>query len=172
MRYILHGKIWDICYTPIEQGRLEANPITNMRLHKILYYMQGFYLADNGRPLFREKMYAWQYGPVVYQVYKEFKEFGSKPLNTNRIRYANALSDSEKIYINQIWDSTKKYSVNQLVNLTHRAGGPWSKVYDPNNHNNVIEQHLIADYFKGLIPSADWSKFIRSGSRTERSTNI
>jgi len=62
-----------------------ANPetedfITNLKLQKLLYYAQGFHLALFGKPLFRESLEAWQYGPVVPEIYRIYKQYGSSPL--------------------------------------------------------------------------------------------
>ena len=38
--------------------------ITNLKLQKLVYYAQGFSLALCGRPLFAERIEAWQHGPV------------------------------------------------------------------------------------------------------------
>ena len=62
-----------------------ANPeaedfITNLKLQKLLYYAQGFHLVLFGKPLFRESLEAWQYGPVVPDIYRIYKQYGSSPL--------------------------------------------------------------------------------------------
>ena len=38
--------------------------ISNLKLQKLLYYVQGFHLAIENEPLFMEDIQAWQYGPV------------------------------------------------------------------------------------------------------------
>ena len=43
----------------------EADCLTNLRLQKLLYYVQGWSLGERGRPMFREEIQAWRYGPVV-----------------------------------------------------------------------------------------------------------
>jgi uncharacterized phage-associated protein len=52
----------------------EEDFITNLKLQKLLYYAQGFYLALHKKPLFSEQVRAWQYGPVVTEVYYNYKE--------------------------------------------------------------------------------------------------
>ena len=43
--------------------------ITQMKLHKLLYYAAGWHLGFTGEPLFDEDIEAWQYGPVVPSIY-------------------------------------------------------------------------------------------------------
>lgn len=50
-----------------------GDPITNLKLQKLLYYVQGWSLALLGRPAFGDELQAWVHGPVqpaVYGVYK------------------------------------------------------------------------------------------------------
>ena len=42
-----------------------------MKLHKLLYYVQGWSQAWTGRPLFQEAPEAWKFGPVYKSVYAE-----------------------------------------------------------------------------------------------------
>lgn len=53
-------------------------PLTPLKLQKILYYVHASFLVKNeGNPLFKEKVEKWQYGPVVREVYFEFKAHGT-----------------------------------------------------------------------------------------------
>ncbi len=40
-----------------------------MKLHKLLYYVQGWSQAWTGHPLFHEAPEAWKFGPVYKSVY-------------------------------------------------------------------------------------------------------
>ena len=51
--------------------------ISNLKLQKLLYYCQGTYLAIKGTPLFEHPIEAWEHGPVVPEVYHQYKEHGS-----------------------------------------------------------------------------------------------
>ena len=39
--------------------------ITNLRLQKILYFIQAYFLKIKKEPCFKENMEAWDFGPVV-----------------------------------------------------------------------------------------------------------
>lgn len=41
------------------------------KLQKLLYYVQGHHLATFGEPAFRERLVAWDLGPVVESVWRE-----------------------------------------------------------------------------------------------------
>lgn len=42
--------------------------IDEMKLHKILYFIQRESLIQTGAPMFREQFYAWKYGPVLKEI--------------------------------------------------------------------------------------------------------
>ncbi len=50
--------------------------ITHRELQKLLYFSQGFYLAQYGEPLFSENMDAWQHGPVNSSIWGRFRQYG------------------------------------------------------------------------------------------------
>lgn len=63
--------------------------ITNLKLQKILYFVNAKYLVDNsGTPLMTEKFERWAYGPVMYKVYSNFRNFGSQPITETAGTYA------------------------------------------------------------------------------------
>ncbi|MEA5459411.1 type II toxin-antitoxin system antitoxin SocA domain-containing protein [Arcicella sp. LKC2W] len=55
-------------------------PITNKKLQKLLYYIQGWHLAYLKTPLFDATLEAWVHGPVYPSVYNKFKSFQFQPL--------------------------------------------------------------------------------------------
>lgn len=58
----------------------EKESVTNLKLQKILYYVQGYFLAKFDRPLFPDEIQAWKFGPVVPSVYYEFSSYGPDTL--------------------------------------------------------------------------------------------
>ena len=54
--------------------------ITNLKLQKLLYFAQGWFLALYDTPLFKEEIQAWIHGPVVATVYHSYKGFGYGPI--------------------------------------------------------------------------------------------
>lgn len=53
-----------------------GSDVTNLKLQKLLYYIQAAFLVEKGVKCFNEKILAWNYGPVVREVYDEYKMFG------------------------------------------------------------------------------------------------
>ena len=60
-------------YFLVQQDEDAGDLISNMKLQKLLYYAQGYFLAIANEPLFHERIYAWTHGPVVPKVYHKYK---------------------------------------------------------------------------------------------------
>lgn len=58
--------------------RAESPGLPIKKLHKLLYYCQGHYLAWFGEPLFSEAIEAWDMGPVVAELWRAEKYAGPR----------------------------------------------------------------------------------------------
>lgn len=103
--------------------------ITQLKLQKILYYIQGKYLALYHRPLFRENIEAWAYGPVVREVYVKYVSKGALPLKLDVSDPIPQLNTLEKRCIDSVLDEKLQYSASALVRMTH-AESPWAEHAD------------------------------------------
>lgn len=66
----------------ISIGKKENKGVSNLQLQKVLYFVIGDYIKENGidsfiENVYDEKMEAWQYGPVLRTQYFDNKIFGS-----------------------------------------------------------------------------------------------
>ena len=98
----------------------ETAKLTNLKLQKILYYAQGWYLANFDTPLFEDTIEAWRYGPAIRSVYQEFKDSGSSVLDTPIEEWEiNEIDKDTKNFLDEIWKIYKQYSGSDLITLTH-----------------------------------------------------
>ena len=54
--------------------------VSNLELQKILYIAHMIYLGNESVPLIDENFEAWDYGPVIPELYQHVKGFGAKPV--------------------------------------------------------------------------------------------
>jgi uncharacterized phage-associated protein len=137
------------CYLVELANKAPEHDLTNLKIQKLLYYIQGKHLSATGRPLFDEKIEAWQYGPVVPEVYHEFKKCGAFPVTEFDLgsHDSSNLSSSVKKHIEDVWDKIGvKYSGSFLVRKTHAPGTPWKKYYQA-AHSIEIPQDELRKYF-------------------------
>jgi uncharacterized phage-associated protein len=121
----------------------EGELISNLKLQKMLYYMQGFHLACFNTPLFDEDIEAWQYGPVVPSVYDNFKSMGNKGIEYNDDTIT--LSTEEESLFDEVYSVYGKFSAIGLMNMTHEEM-PWKTT--PAGVGNVISHDKMKSFFK------------------------
>jgi len=134
--------------------------IGKARLHKLLYYVQGYHLAWNGRPAFGDRIEAWEMGPVVPALWHAEKR-------------GRVLSDSEEppeavrnvitYVLRRVGDRTGP----QLISATH-AEAPWRDATNGGQliANQVISHESLSEFFS--IESPDL-KLVREAVRANGS---
>lgn len=153
----------DIARYIINHLNEENSSVSNLKLQKLLYFVQGFFLAIKDEPCFNDRIEAWDFGPVVPNAYHEFKEFGSNgiPMIKTYFKFNSdnfwdsetvefddkVINDNDKELINAVLDLYKNYSATALVRLTHNQD-PWSNTYDQGCKNLIISNESIKEYFK------------------------
>ena len=138
-------KAIDIANKIISKTDLEhGDTISNLKLQKMMYYQQGFHLAYFGTPLFDEDIVAWQYGPVVPSVYKEYKSFESNSISTSK--EGISLSDDEEELFNNVYEEYNQFSAVALMKMTHEES-PWKTT----EINSVISRDKMMAFFKTQI---------------------
>ena len=116
-------------------------PISNLKLQKLLYYIQAAFLI-NGREAFSDEIYPWRYGPVVADVYQAFKMYVNRNIED---RFMDVYLDKKESEIaDRVIESYRNYSPLQMVNKTH-VEGPWRNAYA--NKDSIITKDAIRDYY-------------------------
>ena len=106
----------------IRFSHLHGDPISNLKLQKLIYYAHAWYLAIHNKPLFDEEIEAWVHGPVVPSVYHDFKGWAWKPIEENPRK--PALPRKVEKHLEEVMDVYGSLSAYQLEKLTHREK-PW-----------------------------------------------
>ena len=118
----------------------ENHPISNLQLQKILYYIQRDFLQQ-GLKAFSEDIEAWQFGPVVPVVYKQYCGFGALPV---RMRYAVKIEQDYVKIINPLIEKKRKLNPWDMVSDTHSPGKAWDLIYKGGlGDHQVIPKELI-----------------------------
>lgn len=118
--------------------------ISNLKLQKLLYYAQGFYLALFNKRLFNSQIEAWEHGPVVPEVYHKYKKYGARGIPSPKVVDFEKYDDETKDFLNEIYDILGQFSAWKLRNMTH-VEKPWREAY---KSNGKITDKLMKDYFK------------------------
>lgn len=124
----------------------EREGITNLKLQKVLYFAQAYYLSKVGKSLFSDDIEAWEYGPVIPNVYHKFKTKGSDPIICEEDK--SALLDEDRETLKKIWGTFGGYSASKLVDIAH-AHTPWKEANQL--ANKVISHKAIKEYYTPLL---------------------
>jgi len=129
--------------------------LTNLKLQKLLYILYAKYYVDTDGSLFPDRFEAWQYGPVLTEVYDIFKLEGPNPIVDLRpdangriliVSEAGAFGKSFKY----VWDNYASKSAAYLVGLTHGDYSPnyvtaWRKAVDSKGLGSFIDDENIRE---------------------------
>jgi len=124
----------------IERYEDIGDGISNLKIQKLLFYIQKTSYSVYEKPFFTDKMEAWQYGPVIPTIYHEFKKYRSNNIDVietqDFINSKLALDKEQLLIIDFVWDSYNKYSAGGLVDLTHNDIA-WKKNFIPNLNHSI-----------------------------------
>lgn len=127
------------------------DPISNLKLQKLLYYCQAWYLAIFKKPLFDEEVEAWVHGPVVPRVFNRYRVCRWSP-----IPRGDTVGVPQQVvgHLFKIWEVYGKFSAYDLERITH-SEQPWQMARrgllpDESSHN-VITQDSMMSYYSSRL---------------------
>lgn len=135
----------------IEKAKAKGiRDLTPMKLQKLVFYAHAWSLVMTNKPLVKDKVFAWTYGPVIESIYHEFKSFGSTNITKPGTELAwdddpNALIEFKYVtprlpqedefssdIVDYVLEAYGDQSAISLSNLTHRPGSAW---------HTIVEEH-------------------------------
>ena len=147
----------------IYDGRMVANFIldfcdvkgrivTNLALQKIVYFCHVWSLILYGRPLVRHKFEAWEFGPVLPYLYRDFKDLDRAAID-RRATQLDPLDGRKKVVeyrfdpetdqlLREVVDFYSRLTAGDLVKLSHSKDGPWYNVW---HHRGAVNPGMRID---------------------------
>ena len=111
-----------------------------MKLQKLLYFAQGISFQRFDAALFPDEIEAWDFGPVVNNVYQKYKSYDREPIRDSEDIPVSA--DEESLLLD-VAREYGKYTTWTLVDMTHKKGSPWAECYIEGQNHTVIPQSTI-----------------------------
>ena len=125
----------------------EGDVMTNLKVQKLCYYAQGFALVLLGQPLFNEKIEKWEHGPVVPDLYREYKSLGSHPIPPpTGFDAQTVFTQDEYDLLVEVWNTYGQFSAWKLRNMTH-SEPPWKNA----TKEGVISHEALRKYFQTQV---------------------
>lgn len=145
---------WIINHTNRESG--EA--MTHLKLQKLVYYCQAWYLANFDKPLFQEDFQAWAHGPVCRGLYNKYRDAGWSALRPEKnVKLPGEIED----FIASIFREYGQFSATKLEEMTHEEQ-PWKitrgSLAPEERCTEIIHKLLIRNYYAAKIGKKEISK--------------
>jgi uncharacterized phage-associated protein len=120
-----------------------GDKIDQLKLQKLLYYVQGAYLGTGNAPLFDDDFLAWKLGPAIFSVWTEYTEHNSDPIKPSGGKLSLNTVDEQKI--DAIYEQYRAFTSYALVEKTHKEP-PWKNAF-----SDVITKESIRNYFANEV---------------------
>ena len=127
----------------------EGRSVSNLGINKIVFFLHSNYLIEFGKPLVSAKIEAWNYGPVFRELYREFKQYGEKPILSRAQRVSVETGKSEicfydfsvpeREFLEPMIRRYVRFSASTLVSMSHAKGSPWDQVW---NHGTIAHASM------------------------------
>jgi uncharacterized phage-associated protein len=120
--------------------------IDHLKLQKLTYLANGWWLARKGMPLTAERPQVWRYGPVFRSLYNSLAGFGKRPIiwpvgpfEGRAPEFPTSAAEERKL-IDWVWRQYGALKGTELSNLTHARGTPWRRIAE--RYDFVVPQFL------------------------------
>lgn len=144
------ASVLDVAKYILEQA---GEPVTTMKLQKLVYYSQAWQLVWEEVPLFHNKIQAWANGPVCPDLFDQHRgrftvEAESFPGDSSH------LNDGQRETIDVVLGAYGHLSGQDLSDLSH-SERPWREarmgVDEGEASRNVISLDTMQDYYTAVL---------------------
>ena len=132
----------------------EIKDLSMLKLTKLVYISHGYMLGKHGRPLIRDEIRAWEYGPAIPDLYHQLKGFGRSHIEISDLKrllaengIAEEVAREARLVLKKVCEKYKLLGAWELSALTHLRGSPWHKVYYNPASSAVIDNANIQNYY-------------------------
>lgn len=120
-----------------------AGAISNLKLQKVLYFVQAEFLVVQDMPCFAEQIEAWDFGPVVPVVYYRYRIYGGAAIPLLQDDGFCLFNKRDKKLADGVIDECAKYSAAGLADIVHRQT-PWREAY---RQRGIITNESLKEFF-------------------------
>lgn len=130
--------------------------LSPLKLIKLVYFSQGWYLGLFHESLINERIEAWKFGPVVASLYHKYKQFGNDDItHVFNEKLLQELDSNTVTFLNRIWEVYGSWTAIQLANLSHERESPWHIAWyrdeGKKRTNHPIPNERIENYFSKQV---------------------
>ncbi|MEO9166878.1 MAG: type II toxin-antitoxin system antitoxin SocA domain-containing protein [Aestuariivirga sp.] len=128
--------------------------MSNLQLQKLMYLTQMIYMGRHeGMKLFSAGFEAWDYGPVIPDLYHKLKGYGAEYVhNVFDDALIFKLDDQRRQVMDSVCEKFLQFDAGQLVEITHWEKGAWAAHYVPRARHIRIPDKDIWDEYRARQP--------------------
>jgi uncharacterized phage-associated protein len=130
--------------------------ISNLKLQKLLYYVQAWHLAVFRRPLFPEKFQAWIRGPAIPEIYQRYQ--GYRWRNIDEEVKPPDLDARTVGFIEEVLTEYGPMDARLLEQLACRED-PWvlarEGIAEDEPSTAVIDEETMGNYYRQRLSEAE-----------------
>lgn len=150
----------------LDCAQKDGEGLSQMKLHKLLFFAHGWYMAFYDKPLIRrDSIEAWRHGPIEPSLFYQFRHYGMQQITERALSQDGSVAklpegeehDHMHALLDRVWEVYKRFTAMELSAITHEEDMPWSIVMrewrEKGNHeaepkNLVIPDEKIKEYFE------------------------
>lgn len=123
--------------------RESGDLITQLKLYKLVYYVQAWSLVFRGKPMFEGQIQAWRHGPVPVVLRSEFQRYGDYPIPapSHVLDLDRVFDGEEKEILQLVLQKYGELSASQLRKLTHKEQ-PWASARIGFDDDEVSQEEI------------------------------
>jgi len=125
---------------------LSGGTLSPLQLLKLTYIAHGWSFPINNEPLLGQRIEAWQYGPVIPDLYYAIRGYRAAPVTGHIPGGEGDLTPSQERLIQAVYSTYGHYSGGQLSALTHQPGTPWDTAWKRGKNSQITDEMVETHY--------------------------
>lgn len=133
--------------------REAGDTISHLKLQKLVYYAQAWSLVFRNQPFFAEDIEAWVSGPVVRNIWDEYKVYQDRDIPSPS-DFDTEFTEDELEVMEEVWHTYGELSAKHLRDLVY-AEKPWLNARHgldlAAQSTNVISHDDMKSYYANFV---------------------
>lgn len=140
-------------------------PVTHLKLQKLVYLTHGHFLVETGRPLVDEMFVATPYGPVNLTLWdataRSYHGFRGTPIacllldQSNGLPYPSPVADkAAQAVMSLVWRVYGDLDDLSLSTICHHENGAWARTWRKSEQQKVFQQKIQNDEIRAEFSRA------------------
>jgi uncharacterized phage-associated protein len=137
---------FDVANYFLTKAEKDEELLSNLKLQKLVYYAQGLHLALNDMPIFNERIRAWAYGPVIPDLYFDYKDYGAGGIPADKKFSPKSIDKKIRDFLDEVYQAFGQFSAQRLIQISHT-----DKCWEDAHPNGIITHKAMREHLKKYL---------------------